>query len=159
MSHLFIYLFIFPTGYVALWYSKTCHRPTGESVSWCLETSLFFTTPFLGRISIPTSLVSLFIFYVFSYLLSKIMCCLSGFLMSSASLQKLFCGICSVFKCSFDEFVEEKVVSSSYSSAILGPPRLIHFKEIEIEDKDVLFSLISNRSGPNCLCWWVVANN
>ena len=38
--------------------------------------------------------------------------------MSSASIQKLFCGIYSAFKCSFDEFVGEKVVSS----AILGPP-------------------------------------
>ena len=39
----------------------------------------------------------------------------------------LFCGICSVFKCSFDEFVGEKVVSPSYSSAILGlpPPHII----------------------------------
>ena len=34
----------------------------------------------------------------------------------------LFYGICSAFKCSFDEFVGEKVVSPSYSSAILGPP-------------------------------------
>ena len=42
--------------------------------------------------------------------------------MSSASIQKLFCGIYSAFKCSFDEFVGEKVVSPSYSSAILGPP-------------------------------------
>ena len=41
---------------------------------------------------------------------------------SSAGIQKLFCGIYSVFKCSFDEFVGEKVVSPSYSSAILGPP-------------------------------------
>ena len=44
--------------------------------------------------------------------------CFSGCLMSSASIQKLFCGICSVFKCSFDEFVGNKVVSPSYSSAI-----------------------------------------
>ncbi|CAI9173268.1 unnamed protein product [Rangifer tarandus platyrhynchus] len=50
--------------------------------------------------------------------------CLSGYLMSPASIQKLFCGICSVFKCSFDEFVGEKAVSPSYSSAILGPPSL-----------------------------------
>ena len=42
--------------------------------------------------------------------------------MSSSSLQKLFCGIYSVFKCSFDEFVGEKVFSLSYSSAILAPP-------------------------------------
>ena len=48
--------------------------------------------------------------------------CFSGRLMSSASDQKLFCEICSVFNCSFDEFVGEKVVSPSYSSAILAPP-------------------------------------
>ena len=48
--------------------------------------------------------------------------CLSGCVISSASIQKLFCGICLVFKCSFDEFVGEKVVSPSYSSAVLGPP-------------------------------------
>ena len=48
----------------------------------------------------------------------------SGCLMSSAGIQKLFCGIYSAFKCSFDEFVGEKVVSLSYSSAILGPPPL-----------------------------------
>ena len=34
------YLFIFPPSYVALWDSKTPHRPAGESVSWSLETYL-----------------------------------------------------------------------------------------------------------------------
>ena len=63
-----------------------------------------------------------FVFYIFSYLLSKTMGCFSGCLMSSASIQKLFCGIYSAFKCAFDEFVGEKVVSLSYSSIILGPP-------------------------------------
>ena len=49
--------------------------------------------------------------------------------MSSASIQKLFCEIYSVLKCSFDEFVREKVVSPSYSSAILGlPPELMLLK-------------------------------
>ena len=81
-------------------------------------------TPFPGWISVPNSFVSLFIFYILSYLLSKTMGCFSGCLMSSASVQKLFCGICSVFKCSFDEFVGTKVVSPSYSSAILGLPSL-----------------------------------
>ena len=42
--------------------------------------------------------------------------------MSSAGIPKLFCGIYSAFKCSFDEFVGEKVVFPSYSSTILGPP-------------------------------------
>ena len=92
------------------------------SVSWCLETSLFFKTPFLARSSTPTSFVSLFVFYIIFYLLSKKMGCFSGCLMSSVGIQKLFSGIFSAFKCSFDEFVGEKVVSPSYSSAILGPP-------------------------------------
>ena len=49
--------------------------------------------------------------------------------MSSASIQKLFCGICSAFKRSFDEFVGEKVVSPSYSSIILGlPPESIQLE-------------------------------
>ena len=113
------YLFIFPPSYVALWDSKIRHRPASESVSWFL----FFKTPFLGQISIPTSFVSLFIYYILPYLLSKTMGCLSGCLISSASIQKLFCGIWSVFKCSFDEFVGEKVVSLSHSSTILGPSR------------------------------------
>ena len=48
--------------------------------------------------------------------------CFSGCLMSSASIQKFFCGTYSAFECSFDEFVGKKVVFLSYSSTILGPP-------------------------------------
>ena len=55
------------------------------------------------------------------------MACLFGCLMSSASIQKLFCGIYSVFKCSFNEFVGEKVVTPSYSSTILGLPPWMPF--------------------------------
>ena len=76
--------------------------------------------PFPGRSSLPTSFVSFFVFYIFSYLFLKTMICFSGCLMSSASIQK-FCRIYSALKCSFDEFVREKVVSLFYSSAILGP--------------------------------------
>ena len=81
-----------------------------------------FKTPFLGQSSVPPTFVSFFVFYIFPYLLSKTMGCFSGCLMSSAGIQKLFCGIYSAFKCSFDGFVWEKVVSPPYSSAILGPP-------------------------------------
>ena len=45
--------------------------------------------------------------------------CFSGHLISAASDQKLFCKLCSLFCCSLDEFVEEKAISPSYSSAIL----------------------------------------
>ena len=83
---------------------------------------LFLRLPSRDGRSLPTSFVSFFVFYIFSYLFSKTLSCFSGCLMSSAGIQKLFCGIYSVLKCSFDEFVGEKVVSPFYSSAILGPP-------------------------------------
>ena len=50
--------------------------------------------------------------------------------MSSARDQKLFCAVCSAFKCSFHEFVGEKVVSPSSSSAILAPPPEFYFFSI-----------------------------
>ena len=106
----------------------TSPRPASARDSWCLETSSI-KTPFLGLVSVPSSFVSLSIFYILSYLLSKTMGCFSGLLMSSASDQKLFCEVCSALNCSFDEFVGEKVVSLSYSSAILAPPLLFHFHQ------------------------------
>ena len=123
---LIIYLF-FPSCYVALCVSKARHRVGRESVSWCLETSLL-KIPFPGRASLPGTelpphlLCLLFVFYIFSYLFLKTMICFSGCLMSSASLQKLFCEVCSALKCSFEEFVREKVVLPSYSSAIFPSP-------------------------------------
>ena len=74
-----------------------------------------------GSLSLP--LLSLFLSFIFfSYLLLKTVGCFSRCLMSSAGIQKLFCGIYSTFKCCFDEFVGEKVASPSYSSAILELP-------------------------------------
>ena len=46
----------------------------------------------------PYSFVSLFVFYILFYLLLKRMDCLSGCLLSSASVQKLFSENCSAFK-------------------------------------------------------------
>ena len=40
-------------------------RLVSESVSWCLETSFFFKTPFPGWISILTSFVSFYFLYFF----------------------------------------------------------------------------------------------
>ena len=113
---------------VALRGSKTSPRPASARVSRCLETSSI-KTPFLEWICVLSSFVSLFIFYLLSYLLSKTMGCFSGCLMTSASNQNLFCEVCSVFNCSFDEFVGEKVLSPSYSSAILAPPLCHSFKD------------------------------
>ena len=65
--------------------------------------------------------------------------CFSGRLMSAASDQKLFCKLCLPFCCSFHEFVEEKVISPSYSSAILTPrvPSSIFKKENDILSQQV----------------------
>ena len=90
-----------------------------------------FKTPFLGQDSLPKAelppylLCLFFRLLYFSYLFLKAMICFSGCLVSSASIRKLFCRIYSALKCSFDEFVGEKVVSLSYSSPILGPPPLL----------------------------------
>ena len=84
-------------------------------------------TPSPGWVSIPKSFVSVFIFYHLSYLLLMRLGCLSGCLVSSTSVQKLFCDICSAFKWSSDEFCG-KVVSPSYTSAILRPPLFSLFK-------------------------------
>ena len=105
-------------------------------------------TPFPGWVSVPSSFVSLFIFYILSYLPSKTMGCFYGHLMSSASDQKLFCEICSAFNCSFNEFVGEKVVSPSYSSAILAPPT---FKFLIFPEYN--FTVFR----PSCVCVWVLS--
>ena len=88
---------------------------------------LFFKTPFLGWSSVPTSFVSLFVFYIFFLPPFEDNGLFSVCLMSSACIQKLFCGIYSAFKCYFDEFVRENVLSLSYSSTILGPPPMVFY--------------------------------
>ena len=60
----FNYLLIFPPYYVALCASKTQHRLGSESVSWCLETSLFLRLPSRDRAPSLT-LLSLFLSFIF----------------------------------------------------------------------------------------------
>ena len=76
----------------------------------------------LGKLVSVFWWVELYFFSLFSRAPFEELDCFSGCLMSSAGIQKLFCGIYSTFKCSFNEFVGEKVFSPSYSSAILAPP-------------------------------------
>ena len=101
-------MYLFFLSYVALCGSKARHRLSSESVSWCLETSLFLRLPFSGWTSVSTSFVSLFVFYIFPYLLLKTMGCFSGCLMSSASIQKVFCGIYSVLNVLLMNLLERK---------------------------------------------------
>ena len=110
-----------------VWFQGSPQTQQGECFLVFGNFSLF-KTPFPGWSSIPTSFVSFIVFYIFFYLLSKTMRCFSGCLMSSAIIQKLFCGMYSAFKCSFNEFVGEKVVSPSYYSAILGPPLRLYLE-------------------------------
>ena len=65
--------------------------------------------------------------------------------MSSAGVQKLFCGIYSAFKCSFDAFVGEEVVPPSCSSNILFslPFVCLFLTEIVLFDVQVVPSLVS----------------
>ena len=138
--------------------SKARHRLSSESVSWCLETSLFLRLPSWGGApSLP--FLSLFLSFIFFPTSSKTMGCFSGCLMSSASIQKLFCGIYSAFKRSFDEFVGEKVVSPSYSSAILGlsPRSTFSFFSISSWGIDGLLCCwmvcLGNKQRPLCHFW------
>ena len=63
-----------------------------------------FTTSSPGQVSIPKSFASVFVFYILSYLLWKRLCCFSGCLVSSTSIQNLFCRSFSTFKLSFHVF-------------------------------------------------------
>ena len=70
--------------------------------------------------------------------------CFSGCLTSSANIQKMFCGIYSSFKCSFDKFEGEKVFSPSYSSAILAPPPALIFLTDSFPTSDFSFTCLFN---------------
>ena len=117
----FNYLFIFPPGYVALCGFKAHHRLGSESVSWCLETSLFFKTPFSGWSSVLTSCFSFYLLYFFLppfedngllFWVPDVLCWHSEVVLWNLfSVQMFFWWICG-----------EKVVSPSYSSTILGLP-------------------------------------
>ena len=63
----FNYLFIFPPCYVARCASKAYHRLGSESVSWCLETSLFLRHP--SRTELPPYLFCLFFHLLYFFLL------------------------------------------------------------------------------------------
>ena len=99
-----------------------------------------FMTPSPGWVSVLNSFASLFVFYILSYLLLKRMGCLSGCLVSSASVQKLllmsvnkFCsflafgvglsGMLSAFSDSaretFDEFIDSLVLEILHCSSVL----------------------------------------
>ena len=97
-----------------------------------METSLFLRLP--SRDGTPClPLLSLFLSFIFF----PTSFCRVGLLfwvpdVLCLCIQKLFCGIYSAFKCSFDEFVGFKKVFSPTSSAILAPPSMMHFNTVYI---------------------------
>ena len=98
---------------------KLPHWPhLGETFLFCGNFSSF-TTLSPGWVSIPKSFVSLFAFIFCPPHFNEIFC-LSRYLGSSANVWKLFCGSFSTWRWTFDVFMGEKVISPSYSFAILG---------------------------------------
>ena len=91
----------FQCGYGGFWMSFYQSMFLKSGVLWCSQVLNLSLLPldFILIITVASRLL---------HLLSKTMGCLSGCQMSSASIQKLFCGIFSAFKCSFNEFVVEK---------------------------------------------------
>ena len=121
------FIYSSPPSQVSLRDSKTSPKPTSARVSWCLKISSI-KTPFPDG-SLSLALLSLFLSFIFCPTsFRRQWAGFSGYLMTSASDQKLFCEVCSAFNCSFGEFVGEKVVSPSYSSAIVAPPPPFIFK-------------------------------
>ena len=110
--YLFIYLFFLPV----MLHSEIPKLPTDLPVRvfpgvWKL---LLFEDSLLGQISIPTSFCLTSFWRKWAAFLGA-WCPLPAF-------RSCFCGICSGFKCSFNEFVGEIVVSPTYSTAIIGLP-------------------------------------
>ena len=114
------FFFFLSSSYGALWDSKAPHWHICKRVSYCVEASSSWLLPQDGSPFLNP--VSIFIFYILPYLLLKRLHFFSGCLVSSGSIKKLFYGSCSIFKRSFDKFVGDKLVSRSYSLAILGLP-------------------------------------
>ena len=73
--------FLPPLGYVALWDSKTPHRPACERVSYCLETSPPSRLPLQVR-SPSLTLLSLFLSFIF---------CLTSFQREWAAFLRAWC--------------------------------------------------------------------
>ena len=97
--------------------SATCSLCPRRGFTVCGNLSSF-TAPSHWCRSGPYSFVSVFSFFFCPTQVRGVSCLLGG-LRSSASVQWVFCRSCSTCRCISDVFVGRKVISTSYSSAIL----------------------------------------
>ena len=99
---------------------------TSEGASQCVETfPLHSSLPEVQVLSLFFCLC--FFFFLLPYPGTWEFSCLWGTLRSFASIQQVFCTSCSTCRCIFDVLVGKKVISTSYSSAILKVVLLHYF--------------------------------
>ena len=121
----FFCLFVFPQLCCLLRFQNSPKTCLWESFLLGGSFTSFIPSP--GWVTILNSVVSLFVFYILSYLLSKRVGCLSECLVSSSSFQKLFCGSFSAIKWSIDKFVVEKVVPTLFLHHLGTAPDIFGF--------------------------------
>ena len=103
---------MFPPSYVALWDSKTPHTPTGERVSWCLETSPLLQLR--SRVGSPSlTLLSLFLSFIF---------CPASFRKQWAAFLGAWCPLLTFRSC-FAEFAQR---SNDLSMNLCGRKWFLH---------------------------------
>ena len=105
-----------------LWGSKPPPWPGLWGDFWGCGNSSSFMTPFLGHKSLSWNPLSPFYLYLLPYLVLSRLTCLFGSLVSSASIQMLFCRSCSIFRWIFDE--------SEGDLPVLDTHHLLHFHQI-----------------------------
>ena len=87
-----------------------------------------FTAPSPGQVSIPNSFISVSVFCILSYLILKRMGYLLGAWCPPPVFRSCFVAVSQHSNDILMNLWREKVVSPSYSSAILGLPPSLHFK-------------------------------
>ena len=112
---------------------NTISYTTSEGLSECMEIFPPSQLPLRGTCPIPIPL-SLFHLFLLCYPIRWRLACIFGSLRSSASIQQVFFRRSSTCRYVFDVFVVRKLISTSYSSAILKiPPQVFYVLELQVQ--------------------------